>query len=416
MCQTRAQGGRRCLKHAGASVAEVHFSWAKTGVDKNTIYATLKELNKEGRKLEAPELAEVKAFLKKEEFVVKHDPDLSERDRKLILKNLAKANDEAEKQSVSGGAFHAWKNVFSKTVEKMKKPLVAAGLVGVLAFSMAGCSSGSLNNGPDGTNVPSPSSSSSSAPVVCSTEDPGPYGDVVAKEKVTDEFGDYCHTTIDPNSDALKYDPAKVDLASLEANGFTEEDAKEAQVTAVTVYSEKILDNSRLDNYSQGAKEWLAENESFIVPKWRQAFSDNVDAGENGTGLSRSGIIVTDILPSPLTRDGGPRALTTNIAVNKIYAVEGKVLVVDMASTSVYKADDAPIVEAVVKNNDSITEDSLKVSNPELFDGTNDSILTLDAKTLLAFDAGNNKQISGSSSVLKLITNSGYAVANNSDN
>src|SRR5690606_24570451 len=117
-----------------------------------------------------------------------------------------------------------WKNLMSKTIERIKKPLLAIGLTGTLIASLAACSVGAPIN-PDKTNEPSPTPDT----VACSTENPGPWGDVIAKDSVTDEFGEYCHTTIDPNSGAFKYDATKVDMAALETHGFTEEDAKATQ-------------------------------------------------------------------------------------------------------------------------------------------------------------------------------------------
>ena len=395
--------GKRCLRHASGSKQQIQFTWAKTGVDKENIYAILKQLNKEGRKLDAPELAEVKEFLNKEEFKVKLDPYLSDRDRKMILKNLDKAREEAEAQGVTGGAFHAWKNVFKETVAKMKKPLVAMGLAGVLLAGLSGCS-GSLDT-PDKTNVPEPTGT-----VACSTENPGEYGDVVALEEVTDEYGTYCRTTIDPASTALIFDADKAD-SSLATYGFTNEDASAAQKTAVTLFSEQVLDSTRLDNYSTSAKEWLAENDSFILPKWRESFVNAVDTAPNGTGLSTTGMLVTDIMPTPLARNGGPRAQGTNISVTKVFATDNNQLAVQIESSSIYSATDTSIVKSVIKNNASLDEISIKASNPELFDGLDDSVLTLNTNTLIAFEAGNTNQISGVSSVMNLVTSNGQIVS-----
>lgn len=406
MCQSKTTGsGKRCLRHQAASSAEVHFSWAKTGVDKSTIYAILKDLNKEGRKLDAPELAEVKSFLKKEEFIVKHDPELNEKDRKMILKNLAKANDEAEKQGVSGGAYHAWKNVFSKTVEKIKKPLIAAGLVGVLAISIAGCS-GSVK--PIDNNADSPSPSNGGI-VACSTENPGPWGDVIAKEEVKDEYGTYCRTTIDPKSDALKYDASKTDTASLEKYGFTEEDAKTAQKTAVTFLAEETLDSTRLDNYSQSDSDWLKANNTWINPSAQKLFSDSAET----KGMRKAGLLVTDALPTPVIRDGGPRTAGTNIQVDRIAAdisTDGKtpVLVVTTSASSVYSVDNKTILETVVKNDSTKTEESLRASNPELFDASGSSSgLLLQGKFRFGFDKGNSKSFTGFSDTWTLSTGDG---------
>ena len=59
---------------------------------------------------------------------------------------------------------------------------------------------------PAGESAGEPTAISSSEAIVeigCSMANPGDYGDVVPLEDVTDEYGAYCHTIIDPDSDAL---------------------------------------------------------------------------------------------------------------------------------------------------------------------------------------------------------------------
>jgi len=358
MCQPKELGGKRCLRHSKATVAEVQFTWAKTKVDKENIYAILKTLNKEGRKLDAPELAEVNAFLDKEEFKVKLDPDLSERDRKMILKNLDKARDEAEKQGVTGGAFHAWKNVFKATVEKMKKPLMAIGLTGVLVASLSGCV-GALDDTNNPSNSPEPTGT-----VACSTANPGPYGDVIPKEDITDENGTYCQTTLDPTSEAYVYDASKVDMASLEKWGFTEADAKKAQEETALFVAEEVLDSSILDaKTAEGspAKDvWIEKNGDRFSAGWEGASTDNV--------------VYTNVLPT-LVRDGNPRVAKTAITVASISAQESAtipgegILVVKTASTANYRISDDAAVDFLLANGYTGTREALIAEQPSLADG-----------------------------------------------
>jgi hypothetical protein len=375
MCQPLPPlgSGKRCLIHSKATVAELHFVWAKTGVDKENIYAILKQLNKEGRKLSAPELAEVNEFLDKEEFKVKLDPDLSDRDRKMILKNLAKARDEAEEQGVTGGAFHAWKNVFKETVAKMKKPLVAMGLAGVLVAGIAGCA-GSLNNDQNNTNSPTPTET-----VACSTENPGEYGDVIALKDVTDEQGTYCQTTIDPRSEALVYDASKVDVPSLIEYGFTEEDAKKAQETTVKFVTEEALDSAALDSTDPAAfSTWAQKNDSRFSGDWDVAATDGVVYSGSLNGL---------------VRDGAPRSSETTISVLKIYAqgnaaVEGDgTLVVETRSTAKYRMSDDAAIESYITGGYTGTREALIAEHPDLADGV-ENLLIVQSK----YTAGYNKE------------------------
>jgi phosphoribosylformylglycinamidine (FGAM) synthase PurS component len=246
----------------------------------------------------------------------------------------------------------------------------------------------------------------------CATADPGAWGDVVAKEPVTDEYGTYCHVTIDPAAAVLSYDKSKVDVASLTEFGFTEEDARAAQETAVTLLVEQVLDNSRLDNYTVTAKEWFAANDSIVLPEWRDAFMQNVDSGPNGTGFSRAGIFATDFLPSPLARDNGPRAQHAELDLVEISAIN-EVLLFELASVSSYEASDSGIVSAAIRNESTLTEDSLKASTPELFDGSDDSVVTLNATTFIGFEQGNTDQVGGIYSDMQMITSEGLVIFEN---
>ena len=363
MCQLKAPDGtiKRCLRHAAGSKATVDYTSVKTRLDKENIYAILKQLNKEGRKLDAPELAEINEFLDKEEFKVKLDPELSERDRRMILKNLAKARDQAEEQGVTGGAFHAWKNVFKETVAKIKKPLIAMGLAGVLVASLAGCG-GSLNNDNNNTASPVPVDA-----VACSTENPGDYGDIVGLEDVTDAEGTYCHTTIDPKSEALIYDSAKVDMASLEKYGFTEEDAKKAQEETVTFVAEEALDSAALDSTDPAAiSTWVQKNGGRFSGDWDVAGTE--------------GVVYSGSLPI-LVRDGGPRSAETNISLSRIYAVENSsvkgegTLVVETKNISKYRLSDESAIVAYTNEGYTGTREALISENPDLADGVENLLI-----------------------------------------
>lgn len=402
MCQPQSQGGKRCLRHSAASNAEVRFSWAKTGVDRETIYGILKDLNKEGRKLEAPQLEEVKEFLRKEEFKTKLDPDLNERDRKLILKNLKKAEEEAEKQGVTGGAFHAWKNLFSKTVERVKKPLVALGLAGTLALTAC--------TGQGGVTPASPSPSETNNPVVaCSTENPGPYGDVIAKEEVKDQFGEYCHTTIDPKSAALKWDESKVDVQSLKDNGFTVEDAKKAQKTVVTFLAEQGLDSSRLDNYKQSNTDWVKANSSLLSNP-----ESYLESAKKADGLSSTGLLVTDYLPEPTVRNGGPRATSTNIQVNRIYGTKAtsgvKIIVVETGANSLYDVKNTTVVDTYLKNNPGTTKEQLQAEHPDMFDANTPVNLIVQGTFTYSVKKDSLDKIAGSRASWSLGTQTGTQI------
>jgi hypothetical protein len=388
MCQPLPPlgNGKRCLKHASATKAEIIFSWAKTKVDKENIYAILKQLNKEGRKLDAPELAEVNEFLDKEEFKVKLDPDLSERDRKMILKNLEKARDEAEEQGVTGGAFHAWKNVFKETVAKMKKPLIAIGLTGALAISLSGCA-GTLNND---NNNQTPEPTQTSVPVDGALCDPANdiYGDSIAAETVTDDLGTYCHTSIDPTAEAMQKDVSKYDTASLTQYGVSEDDAFVIQKKAVEFLGSQGLDSSALDTNTDG----VAGNDT-AGQAWIKANTDKFDPVSLSQytaegGVYSSTVVVNGYAP-PLVRDGSPRMSESSIVVSKVYAgvatTDTTQTVVNLNAKASYRADDANTIDFILKFDPDKTEESLKTEYPSLFDGTGENNILLDGTFTYAY-------------------------------
>lgn len=228
-------------------------------------------------------------------------------------------------------------------------------------FSVAGCT-GALDSDTNDT----PTTPNTSDTVACSTENPGPWGDAVAKEEVKDGFGEYCHVTIGPDSDALKYDASKVDTASLEKYEFTEEDAKKAQKSAVTFLAEQTLDSTKLDNYEQSDMDWYKNNKDYISP---DAKIDTMI--EDGTTLVNSGVLVSEYLPQNVKRNGDPRAETITVQVNKISATESNgtpIIIVETGATSIYNPSNEKIVDTILKNDSSKTKETLKQSNPELFE------------------------------------------------
>jgi hypothetical protein len=400
MCQTKSQGGKRCLRHQAATNAEVKYAWAKTGVDTDTIYGILKELNKEGRKLDAPELAEVNSFLNMEEFKVKadQDPRLTQKEKKVILKNLNKAREEAAKQGVTGGAFHAWKNIFSKTVEKMKRPVIALGVVGAMAFSLAGCT-GAINK--DNNPIPT-SSPSASSPVTGPLCDPANdiYGDVVPTKIEKDERGEYCHVGIDPKAEALN-DDSKITMSTLEENGISKEQALAIQKKAVTFVGSEGIDSAILDRNTNGTD---GNDDNALA--WVKSNRDYLDASalpeyEKSGSMFTSNLVVNGNIPQTI-RDGKPRLSASSIAVEETYATPNKVegqpaeVVVLMSVKAAYRATDEEAVNWLLYFDSSKTEESVKAENPELFDGKDENNILLSGKVAYAYSSATEK-ITGNS-------------------
>lgn len=360
MCRAKSdpRGGKICLVHASASKAEKTYTKAKTKASDELIHITLKELSSEGKKKEAPSVDEVTEFLDKETFKTTLDPDLSEVERRKILRNLTKARDEAE-MGTTAGAFHAWKNLMHRVVDKMKllaKPVLAGGT----ALFLAGCVGGGGIFAPtsDSSTDPSSPDSTTSGSTVCSTltiDQVDALGDAYPVSIVKDQYGEYCKLTINPNSNVLKHDPDTIS-PTVFGFGFTEEQAYAAQDAAVKWVVENFLDSSILDGAPPTGitpTEWaitaggLDPNAwDWNIEKWRKTPAFN-------------GFI------TPLHRDGKARSITIELSDVYISGYSNDVdqpiyLVVEMSGKSKYAASDTQIKE-LLTNYDSGT--SLEILN-----------------------------------------------------
>ena len=272
------------------------------------------------------------------------------------------------------------------------------GTVGALMLALSGCA-GASGGGPvaASTKEPAPSAPTAVAAACPQSASQGPWGDVIAAKQITDAFGSYCHTTIDPDSAAARFDAATVDLTSLAAHGFTLDDAEAAQKTALQYVAEQGLDASRLDDYSTSDTVWFETEKGLFTPTAQAAFSPQIES----FGLRDAGVIMTQSLPSPLRRDGGPRATTTRLGVDKIFATLGldqqtPLIVVRTTFSTAYKASDASIVRAAMRDErgtTNLTETVLKTTTPTLFDGSDEEGLVLAGGFNVGFGADEMNRI-----------------------
>lgn len=229
------------------------------------------------------------------------------------------------------------------------------------AFLLTACAASGASTG---STPADPAASQSTSAASCEGVS-GPLGDAIPLAEVTDQFGSYCHVTVDPASPALAYDASKADLASLETYGFTEADAKEALATAVRFAVSQTFDSTRLDNYAQTGPEWVAANAADLSSP--EAYLTALDSKK----LSDTGLLITDYLPEPTLRDGGPRASQINVQVNRVYAFESdtrkKALVVEIGANALYSVSNQQVVNLYLAQHPDETSDSLKAAHPEFF-------------------------------------------------
>lgn len=334
MCQPKSKGGKRCLAHSNVSKYSVRNVSVKTGASPEVVQKTLVELSREGKNVEQPTNKEVETFIDQQRFKTEIDPELDAHERKIQLNQLDRAKEEV-KAGVSGGAWHAWKNIHKTVKAKMKaakKAVVAVGLMGALTFSLAGCGGALNNNNP---NTPAPTSTSTSQP----TESPAPSneptvapetppsvpttvtGDSVVKTDangnpvtITDEYGSYTPTTINPNDDSLTVNPSTVS-ANVNEAGWTAEDVSSGQKYIVTFVAEQTADSIALDR-TTGWDKWKNE----VAPQYLDSQWQDSILNSSATGTDRAVPISNNFnnITPDLTRNGGPRLSSSNISVNEV--------------------------------------------------------------------------------------------------
>lgn len=138
MCQSKAEGGRRCAFHLEQGVASgmVTYVASVTGLTPAQTNAAYEALEREGLTEPDPTRAEVDEFLEKQIFRVRHEPDLTEARRDSIVSRLRAA---IGRITPNGATFHAWKTLVAESWSRVRRRAAAAFVVGALTFSVGAC-------------------------------------------------------------------------------------------------------------------------------------------------------------------------------------------------------------------------------------------------------------------------------------
>jgi hypothetical protein len=322
MCQPKDKGGKRCFRHAVLSMFSVRVTKVKTGADEKLVVSTLSELNKEGKNLPMPAPEEVAGWLAKKQFATSYDPDLDTHERKIQLNQLDRAKREVE-QGVTGGQFHAWKNVTKEVRNKLVQRAAIVGIAGSIAFGAAGC--GVQANNVDTTPKPTTSTSAPADPSASPSTpaDSALGGDIVVMTKdgktvvVKDQYGSYEKVGLNPNDELnKKVDPAIVD-PTVKAAGWNDADVLDGQKFISNFVASEAIDSTALDSGDAGYKDWVSKNQNKYVAPELQA---NVQGANGEAG------IVNNQLGSKLqlryARDGKPRVSASEITMSRIVNVD----------------------------------------------------------------------------------------------
>lgn len=286
-------GDNRCLAHSPVSKFVVKVVTVRTNADESLVSKTLGELNKEGKKLPSPEAEVVKTWIDTEKFAAQYDPKLSEHDRKIQMNRL----DRAETENVSGGHFHAWKNLHGAVRSKMTQKIAAAGLLVGMSVSLVGCFA---NGGANNNDQPVPNNAPTSISQVMGSG-----------EKVETETGTYEKITLNPDAPAYQYQPIPDDEAVLSSMDWTYGDGEAGQKFAVDYMTKEFIDSTALEGGDAEYQEWYANS----APKY---YSDAVlpdianNPGETKIILGNFG--ANKFMPN-LIHDGTPREKTLELRV-----------------------------------------------------------------------------------------------------
>lgn len=286
MCQAKSLGGKRCAIHHHGTQAAVQTTVVKTGIDTDDVKEVFSTLNKEGKKLPEPSRSEYESYLEKERFLTEIDQTIPARDKKMIIKKLEKAKGE---NTPSGGTFHAWQNLMSSALNKFGKKtrLVFAGItVAALSFGIAGCA---------------PTNSSSGASIDGATSI-----SIVQGEQITDALGTYSKITVDPNNPAFNTSAIQsIDMDSIKAAGYSEQDLSSAQKIAMQFTLTEMIDSKSLDTPDS-------------LPQTLQDINTTYFTGPYASILSEptSNIVYAQKDGLTFVRDGKPRIADTKTKIS----------------------------------------------------------------------------------------------------
>lgn len=302
MCKVGG-GANRCLAHNPASKYVVKVVTTKTKVDEPTVKNTLLNLSKEGKNLPSPSPETVKSWVDTEKFATQYDPAISEHDRKIQINRL----ENTEVENVSGGHFHAWKNLQKAVRSQMAQKVAATSLMVGMSVSMVGCFA---NGDGDDKNpvVPDGSPTSTSAPVSS-----GSYGVAVGSgEKVETDTGTYETITLDPNSPAYSFNKGRGNPSYMQEAGWTEEDGAAAQRHVINYMVNEFVDSTALEGGDAAFQNWYANDAKpyYSGPLYQElgqvGGSSNVILGNFAGAKSMPNLI----------HDGAPREKTLDLNVS----------------------------------------------------------------------------------------------------
>jgi hypothetical protein len=365
MCQSKAQGGKRCLAHSKLSQFVVRIAKFKYKASDETIKETMHELSREGRNLPQASGQTVSAFIDKQKFATEIDPAYSSHERTILMNQLSKATDET-KNGVDGSHFHVWKNFLGRIRNKMRKTVMVVGMVGVLSATLAGCTgNGGVTPSTSASPAPSTSISQSASPSPSATA----LGsvDLTTETVKTPDGGSYLQVELPATSPLYKYNKSIVD-----------DDATSRFSKAEIASGQKFISDFVV---TQGTNSIAVDGDKAGWAQWQKDYADQyiyasqkkaILSSATSNGSDRSSFIMNDSNNSfpPLLNNGGSRIKTEDVTLSQVSGGDsslGKYLSVFGEAKVEYVVDKAALKAQALKDNPSKTEADLKKDYPGLF-------------------------------------------------
>jgi hypothetical protein len=242
-----------------------------------------------------------------------------------------------------------------KQLRNLTAVITAAALIAIVT----GCTPATV------ANKPTSSSTSKASGAVKS------YGDVIVLKKVTDEFGTYQQTTIDPKSAVAVYDPSTLDLSAGD-QGFTPKQLQSALTYVLKFVTEEGVDSIALDRNMAGWDQWKTQEGSKFVLEGERSNILNTAS----PGYDRPSLISSDFNNKfpVFIRDGKPRLTESHPTVQKITegtaAHAGRYVYFTGSTTTTYRLDNKAMQAVVVLDDPTKDLATLKATRPEYFDGS----------------------------------------------
>ena len=247
------------------------------------------------------------------------------------------------------------KNNMNKiTGQKMFKPLALTSIILAGGLALTGCTA---------TSTTANNAGSSDGKTY------GTYKDFTDNVSVTDSFGTYMSTKLNPDSKALTYDPSRTQPQFYNL-GYTDTDGAELQKFIANFVATEGTDSIALDS-KDGSQKWV--DTVF-----------NTYMGGDYAGDMKADILKEDsnffVKGLPLTvRDSKPRVTSSSIHINQVDAYtnsSGKFVTVSGDATTKYRATEKNVLANTIEANkaNNLDEATILAVYPSLKDGKEEVI------------------------------------------